>query len=113
MDDAVRRYLEAAPAEQRVLFDRLDALVRKAYPQAGIVLSYQMPTYTVAERRLFVGIWKHGLSLYGWRQERVPTFAERHPDQVGAKGTIKLRPVDLETMTDDELLELVDAALAP
>jgi uncharacterized protein YdhG (YjbR/CyaY superfamily) len=112
MDDAVRSYLEAAPAEHRVLFDRLDALVLRAYPEAETVLSYQMPTYKVGERRLFVAIWKHGLSVYGWRQERALAFAERHPDRVGAKGTIKLRPADLEVMPDDELLELVHAALA-
>jgi hypothetical protein len=32
-----------------------------------VVLSYQMPSYKVGARRLYLGIWKHGLSLYGWR----------------------------------------------
>jgi len=113
MDDAVLRYLDTVPGGHRVLFERLHALVMQAYPQAQVVISYQMPTYKVDDRRLFVGVWKHGLSVYGWKQERVAGFAGRHPALVGAKGTIKLGPDDLQGMSDGELLELVDAALAP
>lgn len=112
MDDAVRRYLDAVPAEHRVLFDRLHALVMQAYPDAETVISYQIPTYRVGARRLYVGVWKHGLSVYGWRQDRAADFAVRHADLVGAKGTVKLRPNDLQALSDAELLQLVDAALA-
>ena len=30
------------------------------------LLSYHIPTYEVGRRRLYVGVWKHGVSIYGW-----------------------------------------------
>ena len=35
-------------------------------PEADVALSYAMPTYQVGTNRLHVGVWKHGVSLYGW-----------------------------------------------
>jgi hypothetical protein len=70
MDDVVRDYIDAIAPEQRPLFDRLHRLVLEAHPDAAVVLSYQMPTYKVGRRRLFVGVWKHGVSIYGWEQGR-------------------------------------------
>ena len=37
---------------------------------ASIELSYNMPTYRCGERSLHVAAWKHGVSLYGWDEER-------------------------------------------
>jgi hypothetical protein len=49
-----------------------------------------MPTYVVGERRLHVGVWKHGLSLYGWSADRSGGFCERYPNLCGDEGTLKL-----------------------
>jgi hypothetical protein len=49
-----------------------------------VVLSYKIPTYVVGRRRLFVGVWKHGLSVYGWDQGRDAGFIARHPELVHA-----------------------------
>ena len=76
-----------------------------------MVLSYQIPTYKVGRRRLYVGAWQHGISLYGWRQDRDGGFIARHPELKSSKGTIKLRPQDAAAIADDELLGLVSAAL--
>ncbi len=112
MDDAVREYIDAIAPEQRPLFDRIQRLVLEAYPDATLVLSYRMPTYTVDDRRLYVGAWKHWVSLYGWEQDRDGGFTARHPELTTGKGTIRLRPADAAGITDDELRDLVRAALA-
>jgi hypothetical protein len=102
VDEAVRDYIDAIAPERRPLFDRIDRLIHDAYPDAVILLSYQMPTYQVGRYRLYVGVWKHGVSLYGWEHGRDAGFAGRHPDLVTSKGTIKLRPDDAARVTDEE-----------
>ena len=111
MDDAVRDYIDAIPSEHRPLFDRLHRLVLEAHPDAAVVLSYQIPTYRVGRRRLFLGGWKHGVSVYGWQEGRDAGFSERHPELKSGKGTIRLRPADAAGISDDELRDLARAAL--
>jgi uncharacterized protein YdhG (YjbR/CyaY superfamily) len=111
MDEAVRTYIDGIDPASRPLFDRLHGLILSAYPDADLVLSYRMPTYKVGRRRLYLGAWKHGVSIYGWQQGRETDFAARHPALKTSKGTIQLRPGDAAGITDDELLDLVRAAL--
>jgi uncharacterized protein YdhG (YjbR/CyaY superfamily) len=111
VDDAVRAYIDAIPAEHRPLFDRLHRLVLEARPDAAVVLSYQIPTYKVGRRRLFLGAWRHGISIYGWQAGRDAGFTNRHPGLVTGKGTIRLRPEDAAGIDDDELRDLARAAL--
>jgi uncharacterized protein YdhG (YjbR/CyaY superfamily) len=111
MDDAVRAYVEAIAPEHRPLFDRLHRLVLEAHPDVAVVLSYQMPTYKVGRRRLFLSVWKHGVSVYGWQRGRDTGFSDRHPELVTGKGTIRLRPTDAARIGDDELRDLARAAL--
>jgi uncharacterized protein YdhG (YjbR/CyaY superfamily) len=111
MDDAVRAYIDAIAPQHRPLFDRIHGLILEAYPDAAVVLSYQIPTYKVGRRRLFVGVWQHGVSVYGWQQGRDGGFTARHPELQTSKGTIRLRPADAAGIGDDELRSLVRAAL--
>jgi uncharacterized protein YdhG (YjbR/CyaY superfamily) len=111
MDDAVRAYIEAITAEHRSLFERLHRLILAAHPDAEVVLSYQIPTYKVGKRRLYVGAWKHGVSIYGWQQGLDSGFTARHPELRTSKGTIRLRPEDAAGIPDDELYDLVRVAL--
>lgn len=110
MDDAVRRYRDELDSEQQPMFDRLHRLIVATCPGAEVVLSYQMPTYRIGRRRLNVGAWKHGLSLYV-SPDRDGGFSTRHPDLASGKGTIKLRPADAARIPDAELQDLVRAAL--
>ncbi len=112
-DETVRRYIDGIDPGTRPLFDRLHRLILAAQPGAALVLSYGMPTYQVGRRRLHVGAWRHGLSLYGWPQERAAEFTSRHPDLRTSKGTIQLRPEDAAQIGDDELLDLLRIALEP
>lgn len=111
VDQAVRDYIDAIDAAHRPLFDRVHRLILAAHPEADVVLSYKMPTFKVGERRLYVGVWKHGISLYGWGDGRDGGFSERHPELRTSKGTIRLRPEDAATIGDDELSALVRAVL--
>jgi uncharacterized protein YdhG (YjbR/CyaY superfamily) len=111
MDDAVRGYIDAIAPEHRPLFDRLHRLILEAHPEAGVVLSYQIPTYKVGSRRVFLGAWKHGVSIYGWGEGRDAGFSARHPDLKSGRGTIQLRPADAAAIPDDEFRDLARAAL--
>jgi uncharacterized protein YdhG (YjbR/CyaY superfamily) len=111
MDDAVRDYIDAIPPEHRQLFDRLHRLVLETHPEAAVVLSYQIPTYKVGRNRLFLGVWKHGVSIYGWRHGHDAGFTARHPELRTSKGTIQLRPETAAAIPDDELRDLMRAAL--
>jgi len=111
MDAALRDYIDAINPEHRPLFDRLHRLVLGAHPDAAVVLSYKIPTYKVGSRRLFLGVWRHGISIYGWDQGRDAGLVARHPKLKTSKGTLQLRPSDAADITDDELGGLVRAAL--
>ena len=98
--------------QHRELFDRVNGLILGAYPGAVVKLSYRIPSYwTGRRRRLYVGVWKHGLSVYGWPQGGEAGFIGRHPGLKTSKGTIQIRPEDAAGISDAELLELVHAAL--
>jgi uncharacterized protein YdhG (YjbR/CyaY superfamily) len=111
MDDAVREYVDAIAPEHRPLFDRLHRLVLETHPDATVGLSYRMPVYRVGPRRLFVAVWKHGVSVYGWDEGRDRGFVARHPELKTSRGTIQLRSAGAAVISDDELRDLVNAAL--
>jgi uncharacterized protein YdhG (YjbR/CyaY superfamily) len=106
----VQAYLDGIAEGHRPLFDRVHRLVVELFPDASLVLSYKMPTYVVAGRSLNVGVWKHGLSLYGWR-DRDGRFAARYPELVGEKGTIRITPDAAERITDADLRTLLRSSL--
>jgi len=71
MKDDVVAYIDAIDVDHRPLFDRVHRLVMEVQPDARVVLSYKMPTYVAGNRQLHVGVWKHGLSFYGWKHDLV------------------------------------------
>ena len=70
-----------------------------------------MPTYRRGGRRLHLGVWKHGVSLYGWQQDADGGFVSRHPGLKTSTGTIRLRPQDAAEISDHEFADLIRAAL--
>jgi hypothetical protein len=109
-DEAVRRYREEMDSRYRPMFDRMHRLIMGICPDADLVLSYGMPTYRIGRRRLNVGVWQRGLSLYV-SPNRDGGFSVRHPELAAGKGTIKLRPADAAGIPDAELQDLIRAAL--
>lgn len=110
MDEAVRQYRDEMDSEQGPMFDRVHRLILATCPDAELALSYGMPTYRTGRRRLNVGAWKHGLSLYV-SPSRDGGFSARHPELAAGKGTIRLRPADAARIPDTELQDLIRAAL--
>ena len=113
MDEDLAAFMDGIPAEQRPLFDRLHTIVLGEHPEAQAALSYGMAGYRVGRRRLNLGVWKHGVSVYGWRRDRDGGFAARHPELLSGKATIRIRPADAEQISDDELRALLGGALDP
>ena len=112
MSDQVADYIAAIPPEHRPLFDRFVGLLMSVAPDATVRISYGIPTYEVEGKRLYVGVWKHGLSIYGWGQGGDGGFVDRHPELKKSKGTIQLSVDAAASVSDDELLGLVRAALS-
>lgn len=107
----VQSYIDRIAPGNRPLFDRVHRLVLAAFPDAGIALSYGMPTYRVGTRKLHVGVWQHGVSLYGWPKDRATAFLTRHPDLLSGKSTIRLPTQAAAAVTDAELTALIRASL--
>ena len=110
MNDAVQSYIDAIDPERRPLFDRIHRLILEAHADVETVISYQMPTYVAGRYRLYIGVWKHGLSFYGWEPGRDAGFTDRHPELVTSKGTIKLPPAAAAEIPDAELTDFFVAA---
>jgi uncharacterized protein YdhG (YjbR/CyaY superfamily) len=108
---AASGYVDGIAALHRQLFERIHQLVCQSYPEAAATLSYGILAYAVGRRRLYVGVWQHGLSLYGWKGSG-NGFATRHPELVSGKATIRLRPETAAEIPDRELRELVHSALS-
>ena len=100
-------YLDAVAPEQKALFDRLHRLIVDTEPAVSVTLSYKMPTYSLGQRRLYLGVWKHGVSLYGWREDHNGGFVTRHPELRSGKATIRIRPADAAKIADEEIRNLV------
>ncbi|MHA6765183.1 iron chaperone [Streptacidiphilus sp. PAMC 29251] len=112
MDQDVQDYIDGIAAGHRPLFDRLHRLILEAHPEATVALSYRIPTYRVGRRRLHVGVWQHGVSLYGWQQGGDAGFTLRHPELLSGRSTIRLRVSTAAAIPDEELRDLVRAALS-
>jgi hypothetical protein len=112
VDDEVRGYIDAIPAGQRPLFDRLHGLILASGGDVTVVLAYKMPAYRAGGgRRVHLGVWKHGVSVYGWRKDDDGGFVARHPALKTSTGTLRLRPEDAAAISDEEFLGLFRGAL--
>jgi hypothetical protein len=111
MNDAVRAYIDAIDPEHRPLFDRLHNIIVDAHPDVAITMSYQIPTYALGDRRVYLAAWRHGVSIYGWDQGRDGGLLERYPSLLSGRSTIRLRPKDASVIDDAEFRGVLLAAL--
>ena len=111
--DDVQSYADGVRAEHRPLFDRARRLADEVAPGATVKISYGMPTWAAGKRKLSLGVWQHGLSVYGWGENRDGGFLGRHPELRTSKGTIRITPAQADLLDDDELRSLFRAVLAP
>ncbi len=108
MDPAVERYIEEIPASHRPLFDRLQALILERYPHATTTISYGVPTYRVGRARVYLGLWKGGVSLHA---VRVEAFKQRHPAIKTGKGSLNFKLTD--TLPEDDIRAVIQQTLGP
>jgi uncharacterized protein YdhG (YjbR/CyaY superfamily) len=105
MNKDVRRYVEAAPKdrtgrkltdgrEARRLFDKLQAMILDLYPQAEVVISYQIPTYKAKSGWVALGYWSGGVSLYTNGPHHIEDFKAQYPAIKTGKGSINFRVSD-------------------
>ena len=107
-------YVEAIPAEMRPLFDRVHGIgVSSAIPRRRSRWPTACRRTGWARRRLNVGVWKHGVSIYGFRADNDGGFVARHPSLSSGKGTHAAPPRRCRQIGDDELRLLLGGALEP
>lgn len=111
MRDDVAAYIDSIDSERRPLFERVRRLVLEVRPDARVILSYKMPTLVSGDRQLHVGVWKHGLSFYGWENGRDGGLAARYPHLDNGKGTLRLPLTEAAHITDEELRSFLVAVL--
>lgn len=70
-----------------------------------------MPTYVVGTRQLHVGVWKHGLSSYGWEYDVADGLVDLHPHRDNGKGTLRLPLTEAVHISDDELRAFLASAV--
>ena len=67
------------------------------------MLSYKIPTDKLGRHRLHLGVWAHGVSIYGWKRQGDGGFTQRHPELQTSTGTIQLRSGDAAAISDEEI----------
>jgi uncharacterized protein YdhG (YjbR/CyaY superfamily) len=97
IDPAVTRFIKAIPPVQRPLFDRLHRLILDQYPDAAVSISYQIPCYRTAGGKVFLGLWKSGVSLHAIKFEVIAEFKARYPEIKTGKGSLNFKTTDMFT----------------
>ena len=95
MNKEVRRYADAIPEDRRPLFDKLHALILGLYPDAEVVMSYQIPTYRAKSGWAALGYWKAGVSLYTNGPHHIAEFKADHSAMKTGKGSINFKASDV------------------
>lgn len=107
----VQAYAESVDPALRPLLDRVVGVVARVCPDAEAVISYRIPAFRHGRHTLFVGAWKHGISLYGWHDGHDGGFVEQHPGTVHGRSTIRLSAERMASLPEADLEALVAAAL--
>lgn len=95
MNKEVQRYVDAVPDEQKPLFAKIHALIMGLYPDAEVVMSYQVPTYRAKSGWVALGYWKDGVSLYTNGPHHIAEFKAEYPGIKTGKGSINFKVTDM------------------
>ena len=58
------------------------------------MISYRILTYYVGRRRVYLGLWKEGVSLHAIRGDLIDGFKPRHPSIKRGRGSLNFRLTD-------------------
>jgi len=111
VDAAAREYIDGIDTDTRPVFDRIHRAIVGEFPDVEVAIAYQMPVYRRAGRSMNVGVWKHGISIYGWGNQKNLSLLRRHPELSSGKGTLRITRDVADDIRDAELVELVRGAL--
>ncbi|MGQ0569356.1 MAG: DUF1801 domain-containing protein [Armatimonadota bacterium] len=64
------------------------------YPNAEVVMSYQVPTYRAKSGWVALGYWKDGVSLYTNGPHHIAEFKAKCPAIKTGKGSINFKVTD-------------------
>ena len=110
MADTFEQYAEGVPVAFRPMFDRLHALILEVRPEAEVVMQYQVPTYKVGKAKVFLGIWKRGVTLYTTDPANLDEFKLAHPKTKVNKASINFRAD--QDLPEDDVRAVVERALS-
>jgi len=92
----VDKYLAAVPEPARSTLNTIRATIRSTVPpEATEGISYGMPSYIKDRRRVYFGVAKSHIGLYGISAPVLDRYKEEVSPYVGEKGTVRL-PLDEE-----------------
>jgi uncharacterized protein YdhG (YjbR/CyaY superfamily) len=91
----VDEYIENAPKDSRTKLTELRDAIREVSPEATERISYGMPSYIKDRRRVYFGVAKSHIGLYGISAPVLDRYKEEVSPYVGEKGTVRL-PLDEE-----------------
>ena len=87
---SVDDYIAAQPKNAQAALRRVRSIIRKAVPTAVEVISYQMPTFKIADGSfLCLGGWKEHYSLYPASDALVAAFKGALTPYRASKGTLR------------------------
>lgn len=89
----VDEYIENASKDSQTVLRELRRVVREAAPDATERISYGMPSYIKGRRRVYFGVAKTHIGLYGISAPVLDRYREEVSPYVGEKGTVRL-PLD-------------------
>ncbi len=95
MNKEIQRYVDAVPEDRKLLFDQLHALIMGLYPNAEVVMWYQIPTYRAKSGWVALGYWKNGVSLYTNGPHHIAEFKAKYPAIKTGKGSINFKVADV------------------
>lgn len=107
--DAVRAYRDALDPTRQALFDRLEACVLAAAPDAAAAIGYGIPLYRLGKRHVGLSARKDGVSLTTTSPDHIAAFHARYPRIRVNTASVAFRLAD--AFADEDVRAVVRRAL--
>lgn len=91
MEKADQDYIDAPGDARRELYLQLQEMLLGLHPDISVKLAYGVVKYYNANGWIYLGYWKHGVSLYPGKTQGLQDFKARHPGIKTSIGTINLK----------------------
>jgi uncharacterized protein YdhG (YjbR/CyaY superfamily) len=109
LNEEVHNYIISVADDRRILFEKLQTLILRLYPDAEERLSYKIPTYKGTSGWVALGYWKGGVSLYTNGPHHIEKFRTEDPSIKTGKVSINFKITD--TVLDEALEAVIHHAM--